>query len=128
MSFNSPLCKDAPVLRIHRQNVVESGMAYKVGSQTRHPLMPNKSQYRFGIELKDKGGGNEMDTSSLETKYRCVVKRDGVYGKTQYRALTKRYTPWQYTPALQRDIPLPPRRLDNDKQYHQLNLGYSRKP
>ena len=49
----------------------------------------------------------KMDTPSLDTKYRCVVKRDGVYGKTQYRALTKRYTPWQYTPALQRDVPPP---------------------
>lgn len=38
-----------------------------------------------------------MDTP-LEAKYRCVVKRDGVYGKTQYRALTKRYTPWRYAP------------------------------
>ena len=50
----------------------------------------------------------KMDTPSLDTKYRCVVKRYGVYGKTQYRALTKRYTPWRYTPALQRGITLPP--------------------
>ena len=52
-------------------------------------------KYRFGIELKDKGDAFNADPS-LETKYRCVVKRDGVYGKTQYNPLTKRYTPWRH--------------------------------
>ena len=86
-----------PCFRGHRQNVVEFDIAYKGSSQTRHLLMPNKSQYRFGIELKDKGV-NKMDTPSLETKCMYVVKREGVYGKTQYRAVTKRYTPWRYAP------------------------------
>ena len=84
MSFNSPLCKDAPKQGPHRQNVVKFDIAYKGSSQTRHPLMPNKSQYRSGIELKDKEV-NEMDTPSLETKCMYVVKRAVVYGKTQYR-------------------------------------------
>ena len=52
---------------------------------------------RAHVDDEDKGV-NEMDTPSLETKYRCVVKRDGVYGETQYRAVTKRYTPWRYAP------------------------------
>lgn len=70
-----------------------------------------------------------MDTSSFETKYRCVVKRDGVYGKTQYRALTKRYTPWQYTPRPTTGCPISTRRLDDDeKKYPELNAGYSKKP
>ena len=41
-------------------------------------------KYRFGTELKDKGVAFNADPS-LETKYRCVVKREVVYGKTQYR-------------------------------------------
>lgn len=40
-------------------------------------------KYRSGTELKDKGVAFNADPF-LETKYRCVVKREGVYGKTQY--------------------------------------------
>lgn len=85
-------------------------MAHKGSSKTRHPLwhiigngkrrhqnndplVPDGFKYRFGTESKDKGDTFNADPS-LETKYRCVVKRYGVYGKTQYRGpLTKRYTP-----------------------------------
>ena len=49
------------------------------------PLVPDGFKYRFGAESKDKGDAFNADPS-LETKYRCVVKRDMVYGKTQYRA------------------------------------------
>ena len=54
----------------------------------------NESRYRFDIELKDKGVAFNADPS-LETKYRCVVKRYGVsatrgYPETGHPNLTKR--------------------------------------
>ena len=57
----------------------------------------------------------KMDTPSLDTKYRCVVKRYGVYGKTQYRALTKRYT-LGGTPHPTTGHHTSTRRLDDDKK------------
>ena len=49
----------------------------------------------FRYRVKGQRLGNEMDTSSLETKYRCAVKRDGVsatrgYPETGHPNLTKR--------------------------------------
>ena len=61
----------------------------------------NESQYRFGIELKDKGVAFNAD-HSLETKYRCVVKRDGVYGETQYRGPNETLYTFAVRPVLGR--------------------------
>ena len=66
----------------------------------------NESRYRFDIELKDEGVAFNADPS-LETKYRCVVKRDGVYGKTQYRGPNETLYTLAVYPALQRDVPPP---------------------
>ena len=77
--------------------------------------MPNKSQYRFGIELGDKGVAFNAD-HSLETKYRCVVKRDGAYGKTQYRGSNETLYTFAVHPRPTTGYPTSTRRLDDDEK------------
>lgn len=84
MSFNSPLCKDAP-----KQGPIDKmslSLIYRTKGVVKHDTLctPNKSQCHFCIKLGDKLSALNA-TNSLETKYRCVVKRYWVYGKTPYR-------------------------------------------
>lgn len=77
--------------------------------------MPNKSQYRFGIELKDKEV-NEMDTPSLETKYRCVVKCEGSTVKRSIGAPNETLYTLAVRPRPKTGYPTYTRRLDNEEK------------
>lgn len=79
MSFNSPLCKDAPKQGPFTKDTIANRDAIQRSCFPTFDILN-----RFGTELGDKGVAFNADPS-LETKYRCVVKREGVYGKTQYR-------------------------------------------
>ena len=69
----------------------------------------------------------KMDTPSLETKYRCAVKRDGVYGKTQYRGPNGTLYTLAVHPRPTTGHHTSPRRLDDDKKVTlTTNEGISR--
>ena len=58
----------------------------------------------------------KMDTPSLETKYRGVVKCDGVYGKTQYRGPNETLYALAVHPRPTTGYHTSTRRLDDDKK------------
>ena len=90
--------------------------------------MSNKSQYRFGTKLKDKGVAFNADPS-LETKYRCVVKREVPTVKRSIGATNETLYTLAVRPRPTTECPTSTRRLDDDeKKYPELSAGYSRKP
>lgn len=59
----------------------------------------NASQVLFCASDVAKALGYANPYAAVKRHCRApLTKRYVVYGKTQYRALTKRYTPWRYVP------------------------------
>ena len=127
MSFNSPLCKDATKQGPFTKDTIANRDAIQRSCFSIFDIL-NESQVPFRYRVKGQSGEWKWTLLLWRQSIGVSWNATGSTVKRSIGALTKRYTPLRYTPALQRDIPLPPRRLDNDKQYPAFNSGYSRKP